>query len=243
MSMQYGNMVVPVVKYHVILLATRQAHPKKGDYSKALRVLSYMYCKRHDAVHIYGIGANPTIYIYTDASYNVYKDSVSHSGMSVFIGNAGGAMYCHSNKQKCVTRSSTEAEIVSAVDGMVIAQFYRYILEDFGYKTDVIHYEDNMSSMSLIASGCYAYDKKDKHIVTKINYMHEYFEKKDNNARMIWCPTHLMIGDNMTKDLHGSLFHDMEKITMGEIDIDMSIHEKKKINTGGSNNGTTEDRN
>ena len=65
------------------------------------------------------------------------------------------------NKQKSVTRSSTEAEIVSAGDGMVIAQFYRYILGEFGCKTNVIHYEDNMSSMSLIASGCYAYDKKE----------------------------------------------------------------------------------
>ena len=55
MSMQYGNMVVPAVKYHVILLATRQAHPKKGDYTKALRVLGYMYSKRHDAVHSYHI--------------------------------------------------------------------------------------------------------------------------------------------------------------------------------------------
>ena len=154
-----------------------------------------------------------------------------------------GSWETHSNKQKCVTRSSSEAEIVSAVDGMVIAQFYRYILGEFGYKTNVIHYEDNMSSMSRIASGFYAYDKKDRHIVTKINYMHEYFEKKDNNARMIWCPTHLMRGDNMTKDLHGSLFHNMEKITMGYFDIEMSIHEKKKINTGGLNKDTTAERN
>jgi len=50
MSMQYGNMVVPSVKYHVIHLATRQAHPKKGDYNKALRVLRYMYTKRMDAM-------------------------------------------------------------------------------------------------------------------------------------------------------------------------------------------------
>ena len=122
---------------------------------------------------------------------------------------------------------------------MVIAQYYRYILGEFGYVTNVIHYEDNLSSMSLIASGCYAYDKKDKHIVTKINYMHEYFEKAENKAIMLWCPTHLMIGDNMTKDLHGSLFHDMEKITMGYFDIDMSIYERKKINSGGLNDDMT----
>jgi len=96
MSMQYGNLVVPSVKYHVIHLATRQAHPRKGDYQKALRVLRYMCTMKDNALHIYGVGDTPDIYVYTNAAYNVYKDSISHSGLTVFI----GAMHCHSNKQK-----------------------------------------------------------------------------------------------------------------------------------------------
>lgn len=234
MSMQYGNWVVPSVKYHVIHLATRQAHPKKGDYQKALRVLRYMYTKRMDAVHIYGIGdGDIIIYVYTDAAFDVYRDSISHSGMSIFIGEAGGAIYCHSNKQKCVTRSSTEAEIVAAIDGLDIAQYYRAILNALGYKATVIHYEDNMSSMSLISTGCYAYDKKDRHIVRKINYMHEYFEDKSNEATMVWCPTHLMLGDLMTKDMHGSQFSDLESVTRGITNIDLKIYEKKRVKKGG----------
>jgi len=176
------------------------------------------------------------IYIYTDAAFDVYRDSISHSGMSIFIGDAGGAMYCHSNKQKCVTRSSTEAEIVAAMEGLDIAQYYRAILGSLGYNASVIHYEDNMSSMSLISTGCYAYDKKDRHIVRKINYMHEYFEDIRNGAIMVWCPTHLMIGDLMTKDIHGSQFHDLESVTRGIEDIDLTIYEKKIVSQGGSVN-------
>ena len=230
MSMQYDNLVVPSVKYHVIHLATRQAHPKKGDYNKALRVLRYMVTMRMNALHVYGLGKRPNIYIYTDAASNVYDDSISHSGLIVFIGDAGGAMHCHSNKQKCVTRSSTESEIVAAGEAMDLAQFYKNLMQELGYNdTRVIHYEDNMSCMSLVESGCYAYDKKARHIVLKINYMHEYFENLENNAVMIWCPTHWMIADMMTKDLHGTQFKALESITLGYEDIDLGSYEKKVV--------------
>ena len=230
MSMQYGNLVVPSVRYHVIYLATRQAHPKKGDYKKALRVLRYMHTMSEKAMHIYGMGKNPYIYVYTDAAFDVYRDSVSQSGKTIFIGDAGGAVYCHSNKQKCVTRSSTESEIVAAGDAMDIAQFYRMILEELGFNnTKVIHYQDNMSCISLVDSGCYAYDKKERHIVRKINFMHEYFENPENNASMVWCPTHWMIADLMTKDLHGAQFKALESICLGYEDIDLGPYDKKVV--------------
>ena len=230
MSMQYGNLVVPAVKYHVIHLATRQAHPRKGDYQKALRVLRYMCTMKDKALHIYGLGNTPDIYIYTDAAYNVYKDSISHSGLTVFIGEAGGAMHCHSNKQKSVTRSSTEAEIVAACEAMDIAQFYKNFMIDLGFtNVRVIHYQDNMSCISLVESGCYAYDKKARHVVLKINFMTEYFEDPENNACMVWCPTHWMIADLMTKDIHGAQFKALESVILGYEDIDLGPYEKKVV--------------
>lgn len=215
MSMQYGTLVVPSVKYHVISLATRQACPKVGDYRKARRVLDYMRCKSRKPVYIYGFGKDPDIYVYTDAAFDVYTNSVSHTGMSAFIGQAGGAMYCSSNKQKCVTDSSTAAEIVAAVGAMCIGQYYRGILAVFGIKCAVIHYQDNMSCIALVKSGCVAHDKKDRHIVRKINLMHEYFEDKENLAEMVWCDTAWMIADGLTKDLHGQGFDISENVLMG----------------------------
>lgn len=230
MSMQYGNLVVPSVKYHVIYLATKQAHPKKGDYQKALRVLGYMVTMKDEALHIYGVGDLPDIYVYTDAAYNVYNDSISHSGLTVFIGEAGGAIHCHSNKQKSVTRSSTEAEIVAACEAMDIAQFYKNFMIDLGFQgTRVIHYQDNMSCIALVASGCYSYDKKARHVVLKINYMNQYFEDPDNHASMVWCPTHWMVADLMTKDIHGTQFKALEGVTLGHEDIDLGPYEKKVV--------------
>lgn len=215
MSMQYGTLVMPSVKYHVILLATRQVAPKQGDMKKARRVLQYMQSKASKPVYIYGYGENPDIYVYADAAFDVYSDSISHGGISVFIGNAGGAMYSSSNKQKCVTDSSTAAEVVSAVNGMPIGQYFRQILVVFGVFCNVIHMEDNMSCIAMVKSGCVSWDKKDRHIVRKINLMHEYFEDVDNHAVMVWCDTAWMIADGQTKALHGPAFEISENVQMG----------------------------
>ena len=124
---------------------------------------------------------------------------------------------------------------------MDIAQYYKDVLIELGFqKVDVIHYQDNMSCISLVESGCYAYDKKDKTMVKKINYMHEYFEKSDNNAVMIWCPTHWTIADLMTKDIHGAQFKALEGVVLGYDNIDLGPYEKKMLTekvTLGTNDG------
>ena len=233
MSMQYGTLVMPSVKFHVISLATRQAHPKVGDYKKAIRVLKFMRDKADKSLNIYGHGRNPDIYIYTDAAFDVYSDSISHSGMSVFLGNAGGVMHSTSNKQKCVTRSSTEAEIVAAVEALAIGQYYQGILKEFGTESRIIHYEDNMSCISLTSTGCHSYDKKDRHIVRKINLMYEYYQDENNKAEMVWCDTHWMICDGLTKDLHAKSFEILENVLMGHPVGDIGGYGASKSVSGG----------
>ena len=44
-----------------------------------------------------------------------------------------------------MTRSSTEAEIVAAVEALAIRQYYQCILQEFGTESKIMHYEDNMS--------------------------------------------------------------------------------------------------
>ena len=52
---------------------------------------------------------------YVDASFATHNsDMKSHTG--VFITRGKGAFYCRSSKQKLVTKSSTEAELVGISD-------------------------------------------------------------------------------------------------------------------------------
>ena len=60
------------------------------------------------------IGKSPTVNAYVDAAYGVHTDSGrSHSGCATVIGE-GGPVDVKSSKQKFVTKSSTEAELVAA---------------------------------------------------------------------------------------------------------------------------------
>jgi hypothetical protein len=174
-----------------------------------------MHAKSHKPLYIYPYGIDPTIYTYTDAAHDLYPDSISHTGVSVFIGEAGACMYSRSIKQKCVTDSSTGAEVVAAGDGIHISQYFRLILEEFGVTCRVVQYQDNMSCIALVRSGCSSWDKKDRHIVRRINILNEHFENIDNKAIFVWCETAWMVADGLSKDLHGIAFEVSENILMG----------------------------
>jgi len=52
--------------------------------------------------------------VYIDAAYGVHADMKSHSGMMVTLGQ--GSLLTVSTKQKCVSKSSTEAELNAVTD-------------------------------------------------------------------------------------------------------------------------------
>ena len=53
-----------------------QSKPTVGDYQRAVRVLEFMICRRKKKLHISGFGKDPAIYMYTDAAFDVYSDSM-----------------------------------------------------------------------------------------------------------------------------------------------------------------------
>ena len=71
---------------------------------------------------------------YADTSYGVHMDGKSHTGNVITLGR--GPIYCKSSKQKSVTKSSCEAEILSL---SVIASRVAWIndfLNDIGVHLD-----------------------------------------------------------------------------------------------------------
>ena len=51
---------------------------------------------------------------YSDASYGIHADAKSHTGLYLTLGR--GPILCKSYKQKSVTKSSCEAEILALSD-------------------------------------------------------------------------------------------------------------------------------
>jgi len=89
---------------------------------------------------------------YIDASYEVHLDGKSHTGTAISLGK--GVVYAKSAKQKIVTKSSAEAEMMGLSDSSSQVIWSRDFLIGQGYKVDAATiYQDNMSAIALVKKG------------------------------------------------------------------------------------------
>ena len=101
----------PDILLAVVFLASRVAKATLEDQTKLKRLLEYLY-GTYDLALVLGADDIQTMYTFVDASYAVHDDMKSHTGGVITFGRGGIA--CKSAKQKLVTKSSTEAELVGA---------------------------------------------------------------------------------------------------------------------------------
>jgi len=209
MSLRYIAMTVkPEILFHCSYLSTKQSAPTSKNLEEAMELLRYCYGSSDQPIIIKPMGESPDIHVYCDASFDIHKDSKSHTGKAIFIGNAGAAVHCSSNKQHCITRSSTDAEIVALEDATFLGAYFYDVLTELGVKVGTVYYhEDNESSIILVRTGTEEYDKKRKHCIRRINMMKEYFDDVDNHASVVSCGTLEMTADAFTKPLEGVLFN------------------------------------
>ena len=88
---------------------------------------------------------------------------------------AGVAIGCWSSKQKLVTKSSTEAEIVGLSDGLTNAIWMRELVMAQGYKlgpTSV--FEDNLGVIKIMKSG-----RSPKHRTRHLNVRHFFARDRE----------------------------------------------------------------
>ena len=90
---------------------------------------------------------------YMDASFAPHYDSKSHTGIAVFIG--GAMVFAASQKQKCITKSPTESELVGLMDNVsfieLFEEFFRFITHT--EKQTPLIYQDSTSVILLVTKG------------------------------------------------------------------------------------------
>jgi len=147
---------------------------------------------------------------YFDAAYGVHVDGKSQSGSNHTMGK--GSFLVKSRKQKIVAKSSTESELVSASDNVPEVISIRRFLGEQGYtlKPTVV-YQDNMSTMALIAKGR-STSEGSKHI--KIRYFFIKQHVDDGEIEIVHMPTDDMLADLLTKPLQGAKFRDLRRRLM-----------------------------
>ena len=210
-----GQILTPVSH-----LASRVNNPTDDDEKKLNRVLAYLNSTVEEVMHMQS-GGSVVPEVYVDASYGVHSDGSSRTGMVIMM--AGVAIGCWSSKQKLVTKSSTEAEIVGLSDGLTNAIWMRELVISQGYKLGPTSiFEDNAGVIKIMKSG-----RSPKHRTRHLNVRHFFARNREElgDIRIVYKPTSEMIADMMTKPLTGAQFSRLsgtltgnEEVRTGDID-------------------------
>jgi hypothetical protein len=193
--------VRPDILLPVIFLATRVKEATEEDQEKLTRVIKYLSGSRKQEINFDFNNYKEIITCYVDAAYAVHSDRRSHSGQIILYG--GGPVLVASKKQKSVTKSSWEAEIMAVSEFGTQAIWIKGLIQELGYKDKVKLLQDNMGAVASLTRGSTA-SPSSRHVDIKHLWIHERIRDKDLTVE--WTPTELMLADGFTKPLQGAKF-------------------------------------
>jgi len=146
-----------------------------------------------------------------DAAYGVHPDGVSRTGIMLFI--LGICIGAWTHKQKIVTKSSTEAELVALTDGCGHAIWMRNFLIHQGYTADpILIYQDNRGVIDLM-NGNLVPSQRTKHL--NIRYFFAGGKIREGEIVLEHKATEDMVADILTKVLSGATVHKLVKLIFG----------------------------
>jgi hypothetical protein len=201
----------PDVLGAVSYLTTRVANPTKSDQLKLMRVLKYLNGTRTLGIQL-SIDDINTLEAYVDASHGIYSDGKGVSALIISLG--GGPIATSVNKQKLVSKSSTESELIAISDQLSHIIHVREFLQYQGYKQNAaLLYQDNLSTIKMINNG-QSSSMRTKHI--NIRYFFITDRVKTGEVIVKHLGTKQMIADIMTKPLPGPQFKELRRKLLNE---------------------------
>eukprot|EP01036_Dinobryon_divergens_P034084 gene34084-44039_t len=196
----------PDILTTVAFLATRVSKSTDEDWSKLERLLKYINHSR-DLCLTLQAGEKLCVEAYIDASFAVHADAKSHSGVSITLG--GGTIFAQSVKQKLVSKSSTEAELIALSDGISQVIWTREFIISQGINIPAaIVYQDNLSTMAMVSNGR-STSARTRHVNIKYFFVKDRVESGEIDIKHL--STDKMVADILTKPLLGELFTRMRK--------------------------------
>ena len=209
-----GTRVRPEILLTVNYLSTRVNMFTEGDWSKAMRCLRYLNAEPELGLLLrMNQSSEISIHLYADASFAVHQDGKSHSAGVVRTGDATVA--AKSTKQKLVTRSSSESELVCASDMLNKGLMQRDFIIEQGYKCGpVILHQDNMSTIKMISNG-QSTSQRTRHINVRYFFIKERVDEKE--VDVIYTRSEDMIADILTKPIQGKQFLRLRSMLLSSI--------------------------
>jgi hypothetical protein len=193
--------VRPDILTPIAFLATRVTQPTAQDDKKLSRVIRYL--KGSKDMHLTLSADNALgVVAYIDASYGPHSDGKSHSGSVITLGR--GAVFVRSAKQRIVSKSSAEAELVALSDEASQVIWLRDFLTHQGHDIQAATiYQDNTAAVTLTNKGRATSDRT-RHIAIRYFWVKDRADSGEVNLQ--YKSTHDMVADVNTKPLQGAAF-------------------------------------
>jgi hypothetical protein len=184
----------------VAYLATRVTKSNTDDMVKVSKLLKYLRHTKDTGIILKPGNEGITVKCYVDAAYGLHSDGKSVTGSVIVIGDSG-PIHAKSSKQKIVTKSSTEAELVAASDSANQAIYVRNFLKEQGHEVGPINmYQDNMSCMALISKGRPS-SERTRHMSIRDFWLKD--KVAEGVIKVIHLGTSDMIANILTKPVQG----------------------------------------
>jgi hypothetical protein len=201
----------PDILFTCSYLSTQAKEPKEYHWIQLIHLLKYL-----NGTHSRGLlltGKDLRLHCYADAAYAIHADAKSQSGISVHLGELGPSIFSQSLKQKIVSQSSTEAELIALHAGAKLCVWLHALQKSLGIQVETpIVFQDNTSTMSLATGGRPA-SNASKHINVRYFSVKEYLD--DGLLLLRHMPTTEMIADLLTKPLVGALYSKLTDLILG----------------------------
>ena len=200
----------PDIMVTIAFLCTRVREPTDDDWTKLIRLLRYLNGTSEFFLTLSADNTN-IIRWYGDASFAVHQDMKSHTGGVMTMGSGG--VINVSRKQKMVSKSSMEAELIAGDDIANTIIWANYFLEAQGYRNDGTKLlQDNKSCMLLHNNGKASSSKRTRHLNIRYYFLADRIANGELTVE--FCPTDDMIADYLTKPLQGEKFRKFRKFIM-----------------------------
>jgi hypothetical protein len=200
----------------VSFLCTRVTKATEEDNNKLHRLIGYLKQTVNRKL-ILRPNNNMQLKAYIDAAFALHSDAKSQTGVIIFAN--GAPVYVASRKQKCMTKSPTEAELVGLTDHIGIVElfheFWCFLIGDDDITKPLV-YQDSTSVLTLITQGGGA--TRTKHMRARVYLAKESID--ENRIEVKHCEAERMYADGASKSLEGALFSKYAAIVQGEVAID-----------------------
>ena len=194
----------PMICVAVSYLTTRVTCGNEDDKRKLDRVLMYINGTKASVLTLCCTGPL-RVSAHIDVAFGSHEDGKSQTGVVHKVGEA--TVLAKSQKQKMVSKDSTEAELVGLTDRVDGVLRLDEFMRKQGHNMDLPEiYQDNQSTICLVTKGGGKY--RNVHLRVRQRRLMEKIANKE--LIVSYMPTGNMIADVLTKPLQGLLFLAME---------------------------------